>query len=146
LADALRSGASGERVEWAVKMLGIYAIPSFLWAAWMKRGEPPQGRTPGVSQQGGDVGTSSTVASPPRLAAELEPETRVEERRFYCGRCDRLLSWDELVEVRECRESDWCGERFDATCSGPNCPECRSEDADKITDQGCPDCFEQADG
>ena len=80
--------------------------------------------------------------APALLTSKLEPESPSDDSRFYCGRCDRRLSWDELVEVSECHK---CGHQFDATTFGPACPECRTTDARRLTDQGCPECLEQAD-
>jgi Zn ribbon nucleic-acid-binding protein len=60
---------------------------------------------------------------------------------FYCGRCDRLRTWEALVEVRECVA---CGHHFDATDLGRSCPQCKDETR-MLTNQGCPECLEHAD-
>jgi hypothetical protein len=64
-------------------------------------------------------------------------EPAAPEAAFVCTSCERGLTEEELVEVRECPQRE---ERFDGA-EGRNCPSCNRPFSRLISEQGCPDCL-----
>jgi hypothetical protein len=76
---------------------------------------------------------------------EVEPVVEVvaPAAEYRCTSCDRDLTEDELVTVRECSQPDCEGNYWNGTDEGNNCPGCNRPFSRVITYQGCPDCLEE---
>lgn len=61
---------------------------------------------------------------------------------YQCPNCDDFIQEGDLVDILEC-SNESCGEVYDGTNEGRNCPQCNRTFSRVVTRKGCSECLEE---